>query len=460
MKVTNLIQQIEELKQQIDQHDRLPEEVLKKINYKFRLDWNYYSNRMEGGTLTPEETRSVMIGNVTVENKPLKDLLEMKGHDEIVRQLLKIGKGERRLSEKRIKEIHKAIITEEDDSNMKKQIGKWKEQPNEIINYKGEKFEFASPEEVAEKVHTLLNNVNAKLDAFFRGKKDAQHPLFIASDFHLDYLSIHPFFDGNGRTARILTNLILISCGYPPVIIKDEEKEGYYKTLADIQAYGGDRTFLYSLMGKTLLRSLELVKDAIEGKDLDESGDLEKRLLLLDQLTVSEDEKTIKLTKKELGLKEAFYNPILPVTRALIKQFRKVKPHFTENFLNFSINSNGGTIQPHQDPEEILPAHLASNNVLSGADLNEYKLDLGHQYFKKGGVNAFHVWWEIVIRFENTRFEVYLNRHQQPSFKKLYHQILNTEEIENIAKQYLKYALDKIDENLERIENDNSYEND
>ena len=354
MKLTELIQQIDELKQQIDEHGKLPEEVLKKVNYKFRLDWNYYSNRMEGGTLTREETRSVMIGSVSVEGKPLRDLLEMKGHDDVVLEILNIGTGESRISEKRIKEVHKAIITEEDDPEKKRQIGEWKEQPNEIINYKGEKFGFASPEEVAEKMHTLLNNVNAKLDAFFRGKKEAQHPLFIASDFHLDYLSIHPFYDGNGRTARIFTNLIFISCGCPPVIIKDEEKQGYYKTLADIQAYGGDRTFLYSFMGKILLRSMELVKDAIEGKDLEEPEDLKKRLQLLQQLTESEDEKTIKITKKELDLKKAFHNLIFPVSNKLFEQFKKVAPHFSENFLNFSINSKGGTIQPYEDPEEIL----------------------------------------------------------------------------------------------------------
>ena len=456
MKVTDLIQQIEELKQQIDEHGRLPEEVLKKVNYKFRLDWNYYSNRMEGGTLTREETRSVMIGNVSVEGKPLRDLLEMKGHDDVVRQILNIGKGERRISERRIKEVHKAIIKEDDGPDMNLQIGEWKEQPNEIINYKGEKFGFASPEEVAEKMHALLNNVNAKLDVFFAKKSGAEHPLFIASDFHLDYLSIHPFFDGNGRTARIFTNLILISCGYPPVIIKDEEKEGYNKTLADIQAYGGDRTFLYSLLGKALLRSMKLVLDAIEGKDLEEPSDLDKRLQLLKQLTDAESEDSIKLTKQELGLKEAFYNSILPVTNALLKPSKEVRPFFSENYINFSINSKGGTIQPHQDPEEILAPHLASHNILNGADLQEYKLELGHQHFKKGGVNAFHIWWEIIIRFESTRYDIYLNRNNQPAYKKLYHQILSSREIEAIASQYLKYALDEIDKNLERINNDNS----
>ncbi|UJH90562.1 Fic family protein [Antarcticibacterium sp. 1MA-6-2] len=451
MKVTNLIEQIEGLKQQIDVHGKLPEEVLKKVNYKFRLDWNYYSNRMEGGTLTRDETRSVMIGNVSVEGKPLKDVLEMNGHDEVVREILNIGSGKSRLSEKRIIEVHKAIIKEDNDPDKKRQIGNWKEQPNEIINYKGEKINFTSPEEVQEEMHRLLNRTNADLDAFFNKKKDAKHPLFIASDFHVDYVSIHPFFDGNGRTARIFTNLILISCGYPPVVIKDEEKEGYYKTLADIQAYGGDREFFYDLMGKVLLRSTRLVLDAIEGKDLEEPGDLEKRLQLLKQLAEAEDEETIKLTNRQIKSKEVLYEIIAPVSKSLLKPFRKVAPLFSENYFKISINSKGGMLQPQEDLEDFLISHFSSQSIFDGSDLNEYKLELGHQYFKKGGVNAFHVWWEAIIRFESTRFEVYINRSNQPAYKKLYHQIVSTEEVNSIAEGYLKYILDEIDRNLEQI---------
>src|SRR5689334_15305184 len=116
--------QIDQLQQKINAYGELSSEVKKKINYKFRLDWNYYSNTMEGNTLTIDETRSVMVGNITVDGKPIKDVLEMKGHDEVIANILKIGKGELRISEKRILDIHKGIMHEEDESN-KKKIGKW-----------------------------------------------------------------------------------------------------------------------------------------------------------------------------------------------------------------------------------------------------------------------------------------------------------------------------------------------
>ena len=176
MSYTEKRNQIDTLQQKINAHGELSPEVKKKINYKFRLDWNYYSNSMEGNTLTMDETRSVMVGNLTVGGKPIKDVLEIKGHDEVISDMLKIGKGELRLSEKRIKEIHKGIMYEEDKEKEKK-IGVWKTDPNYVINYKGEKFEFAAPADVPEKMHDLLNKTNAAIDAILQNKKGAPHPI-------------------------------------------------------------------------------------------------------------------------------------------------------------------------------------------------------------------------------------------------------------------------------------------
>lgn len=120
------------LQEKINAHGALRAEVKKKVNYKFRLEWNYHSNSMEGNTLTKEETRSVMVGNLTVGGKPIRDVMEMKGHDDIVSEIFRIGKGDLRLSEKRIKEIHKAIMHEEDELKRAK-IGVWKPEPNYVL---------------------------------------------------------------------------------------------------------------------------------------------------------------------------------------------------------------------------------------------------------------------------------------------------------------------------------------
>ncbi|MGB1316484.1 MAG: hypothetical protein ACPG4Y_10715, partial [Chitinophagales bacterium] len=98
MKLTEQIEILEQNRFLIESYGKLELDVLNKINYKFRLDWNYYSNKMEGGTLTKAETRSVMVQNIDIKGKPFKDVAEMQGHDSVVLDVLKIGKGELRIS--------------------------------------------------------------------------------------------------------------------------------------------------------------------------------------------------------------------------------------------------------------------------------------------------------------------------------------------------------------------------
>ena len=90
--------------------------------------------------------------------------------------------------------------------------------------------------------------------------------------FNLDYISIHPFYDGNGRTGRILTNLILISHGYPPLYIKEAERSAYYQYLGDIQGYGGSPDVFFGYMAGLIIRSQQLVLDAMAGKNIEEQA--------------------------------------------------------------------------------------------------------------------------------------------------------------------------------------------
>lgn len=93
MSLEKKIKNVDTLKEQIDAHGEFSDDLLKRINYRFRLDLNFYSNSIEGNTLTRFETKSVMTGNITIEGKPLKDLLEMKKHDQVVQDILKMGRG-------------------------------------------------------------------------------------------------------------------------------------------------------------------------------------------------------------------------------------------------------------------------------------------------------------------------------------------------------------------------------
>ncbi|WP_439695585.1 Fic family protein [Mucilaginibacter sp. AW1-7] len=274
------LQEIDSLQAAIQERGPIPVSLLNKINYKLRLEWNYTSNSMEGNSLTKRETRTVMVNNLEVNGKPIKDVMEIRSHDKVITTIMKMGKGELNISESRIKEIHKGIMYEEDAEKLK-YVGQWKSTDNYMLNFDGERYDFTPHAEVPERMHELVNWINSEKEKIERSKKDAAHPALLAFKFQIDYLTIHPFYDGNGRTARILSNLILISYGFPPLYIKENEKQNYYRYLTDIQGGGGEPDLFYEFMAGLLLRSLQITIDTLDGKDVEETDDFVKEIQLL-----------------------------------------------------------------------------------------------------------------------------------------------------------------------------------
>lgn len=435
--------QVDLLQQKIYSQGELSADVKKKINYKFRLDWNYYSNSMEGNTLTMDETRSVMVGNLTVGGKPIKDVLEIKGHDEVINEMLKIGKGDARLSEKRIKDIHKAIMHEEDES-LKKKIGVWKSDPNYVINYKGERFDFAPPAEVPERMHNLLNKTNAAIDAIQQNKNNAPHPLDIALQFHLDYVIIHPFYDGNGRTARILTNLLLISFGYPPFWVKTNERSIYNQYIGDIQGYGGSPDLFFEFAANMILRSQQLVLDAIEGKELEEPDDIDKRIAMLDRKLEGMNE-AVQKTKNEEVLQEILKAVVEPLFKKVFEKILKLSPLFASTEFSYFIDGSGGVHGNFNDMiDDIEIGWEQKKGNIRNIDLHIYLSKL-----KKLGTKAFDVSSDIKINFENHKYQIILQNDE--TIDHLYHQIPTLKKIDEIASRLVNMMFDRIEEQVKRI---------
>lgn len=439
----NLINKIEQNQKTIESYGKIDLAVLNKINYKLRLDWNYYSNRMEGGTLTRAETRSVMVQNINVKGKPFKDVAEMQGHDNVVLDVLKIVKGELRISEKRIKEIHKAIMFES-DTEKAKQIGVWKTEANEIINYRSEKVDFAVPSEVAEEIHTLLNKTNAELDKYFTGKSK-KHVIEIATEFHINFLTIHPFYDGNGRVARILTNLILISCSYPVIIIKEKEKKSYYNLLADIQCYGGNKDLLEDFFSERLIESQQLVIYAIEGKDIDEKDDLDKKLEMLKKEVEAIDKEEIKEKLSEEVFYEMVKDWIKPLFVELVKTTIKFNEFYTEpnHHINFKLNESISSVSFKENPDySMLFIKSTKGNKNLKIENGKVAFSTFFGQFKKGGHYESGCNYRIDIFIEMYSYHIelqYFDNTAKDRLKKVYdkrllHQGLSKEEIKEINK--------------------------
>lgn len=458
MALEETLKKIDELQSKINSHGKLSNDVLNKINYKFRLEWNYHSNAMEGNSLTKEETRSVMIDNVTVDGKPLKDVMEVRGHDGIITDILKIGKGELRLSEKRIKDIHRAIMREDDPQQALK-IGEWKTNENHLINYKGEKFDFAAPADVPEKMHELLNWLNAKYDEIISKKKGVIHPALLALEFHLRYVTIHPFYDGNGRTSRILMNLILIMLGYPPVIVKVSDKGEYGRYLADIQGYGGNPDLFYEFMAKLLIKSQELVLTAIEGGDIDEPDDLDKKILLLEKNLSGIDPDNELKEKFSIDLFLKIYDGwITDLLKEIIPTIQKFNKFFTGTQHHISMGFSS-TQFVNNIPELIIDQFKSSVESRE----NQFNSEGGELYIRaffgnliKGGVNTFGCNYEITIKFEHFKYSLLIDEfnngkgRRQRVFipERLLHKPLTIEEINALNKlfgetiyQHIEYHL-------------------
>lgn len=443
MSYTEKRKQSDLLQEKIERHGELSSEVKRKIQYKFRLDWNYYSNSMEGNTLTMEETRSVMVGNLTVGGKPIKDVLEMKGHDDVVQEILKIGKGQLRLSESRIKEIHRGIMHEEDESKRLK-IGAWKTEPNYILNYKGERFDFVAPSEVPERMHDLLNKTNAALDALSRNEKDAPHPLDVAFRFHLDYVLIHPFYDGNGRTARILTNLLLIALGYPPFWVKTTERSIYNQYIADIQGYGGNPDLFYAFTTDLIIRSQQFILDAIEGRELTEPDDLDKELQQIELKLKSQQEEVIKRSPELIN--QLFEQSIKPLSDALYEKLTKFNNFFSE----FSISTFADGQGKNGDKEvlnTVLPEYFKKDGV------REVSINYQWGGFNRSGADTFWLSCSLNIRLDSFDYMIDIDQmpERTPGKKKLYSQQLTSQEIETIVNNCSNKTLARMKQRYKEI---------
>ncbi|MBE0392162.1 Fic family protein [Flavobacterium sp. PL002] len=458
MSYTNIKAKLDRIKDKIIQNGKLSKEQINKINNKFRLEWNFNSNSMEGNTLTIEETRSVMVGNLDVHQKPIKDVLEMKGHDVVISDILKIGKGELRLSEKRIKDIHAGIMHEENPEK-KLNIGQWKTIANEIINPKGEKYLFVAPELVPDRMHDLLNRTNAAIDAFQSNSKKAPHPIDIALQFHLEYLEIHPFYDGNGRTARILTNLILIALGYTPFWISKTERSVYYNYISDIQSYGGDKEAFFKFISGLVERSEQMVLDVIEGKDIEEEDDVEKELEILKRQLKTKNDNV--LAKSNEAIKELYDNSFRKLFEQLIEKTKKFDDMFVEKkFQSSAVGNrswNRGIEYFDAFFENLYEEKSNSVDNSFGEEpkykkIDELRLSISYNGFKHDGTNTFGRYTSVFIMFQEYYYIINetnsSNTEKDYFYKKLYSDPLDEEEIKVIVNKLTKTLLEEIKEGI------------
>lgn len=206
---------IDSLKEAIDEHRPITKALAKSLQEKLIVEWTYHSNAIEGNTLTLSETKVVLEG-MTIGGKSMVEHLEAINHREAILFVEDLIVHNDPLSEWNIKNIHALILKEIDNAN----AGKYR---NENVVISGAKHIPPKHYEIGDLMQKLISEYHNEWKAF--------HPVIRATLIHGEFVKIHPFVDGNGRTSRLLLNFELMKNGYPPIIIKKEERSSYYDVL-------------------------------------------------------------------------------------------------------------------------------------------------------------------------------------------------------------------------------------
>lgn len=246
----------------LDKYRPLPPELVSNLDDWFRVELTYTSNAIEGNTLTRRETAVVIEKGLTVGGKSLKEHLEATNHAHalnFVNSLIK--KKSSALTLKEVLMIHSIILKGIDDGN----AGYFRRVP---VRISGSAVVMPNPRKVPELMDDFL--------AWLKSKPNL-HPVVLAGEAHYRLVTIHPFVDGNGRTARLLMNLLLMMAGYPPAIIRKRDRIAYISALEKAQL-GGSKADYEKIITKAVDRSLDIYLKAIKGKSI--IGDIDKDDLL------------------------------------------------------------------------------------------------------------------------------------------------------------------------------------
>jgi Fic family protein len=238
-----LFQRIDEKKKRLDSLRPLPKEAIQQLLQDIRLRHTYNSDAIEGNTLTLQETRLVLEEGITIGGKSLKDHVEARNDAEAFDLMIQMVKTKTPITQDAIQRLHEAVT-----KGLLTDAGKYRTTNVRIAG------SLISPPDYS-KIVSLM-------DEFVKqAKKETTHPIRTAAFLHHELSRIHPFVDGNGRVARLLTNLYLMQYGYPPVIVKKTDRRRYYQSLQ--QADRGDllpfNRFLASLVHESLMLYLSSV---------------------------------------------------------------------------------------------------------------------------------------------------------------------------------------------------------
>lgn len=424
--MSRALDQVDALQKQILALQPIPKERQQVIDKKFRLEFNYNSNHMEGNTLTYGETELLLIFEDTKGNHSIREYDEMRNHD-VAYKLIEewAADRERSLTEQNIKNLNEIILVRPfwkeaitPDGQLTRRlikIGNYKEHPNSVRLQNGEMFHYTSPTDTPIEMANLME--------WYRLEEKNLHPVTLATMLHYKLVRIHPFDDGNGRVARLLMNYVLLRNEFPPVIIKSKDKTNYLLALRSADV--GDYESLIEYVAEQLIWSQQIIIKGSRGEKIDEIGDFEKRLRFLKSRLNTDMDSQVRVIKSKESIIAAWDLAIFPLFQKLELTLSKLSVLFksTTREINAVTTSH---IWAQMNQLTQVKSKLAS------ADYIPNRLDFNYNFAELRKSEKLNVSVRVFVLFHANVYEVRSEAVSLP-LTKLYDESFSSDEVEFIT---------------------------
>lgn len=458
------IKELEALKAKLDSKRPLSPDLEKRVLQKLRLDWNYNTNAIEGNSFTRGETITLLMEGITAKGKPLKDALDIKGHNRAIDFMMQMLKEERPISESDIRGLHKIVLGEDYENpaitneglTTSKRVhpGKYKTAPNHVKTATGEIHYYASVEDTPAKMQELVQWYKEAVEL------PEVNPVVLASLFHHKFVAIHPFDDGNGRMTRLLTNFILLKFGYPVSVIKKDKRLEYYGALS--QADNGEVIPIIEMVAETVRESLEIYLKATDGKNISEIDDLDKEIELF--VKGFDKENILKETKQQKLLIHVYDKIVIPFLNEFLRYSNKIdnlfysveksivrgnekivldnKVYLTHDTgVNFS--RNNFYIANNEDYDYVSRMNDNVSDIKDGFKISEVN-SLGFHIFWKGFLkNKTQDNYDFRLSIQFGEYQYYFKSNGNLIYSNYYTEVPNDDEINNTISAIFKEIIIK-----------------
>jgi len=238
-------------KKRLDSLRPLPPALVVRLKEQLAIEYTYNSNAIEGNTLTLRETRLVIEEGITVGGKSMVEVLEARNHPEAIRFVESLVAARSEIDEDAVIRLHKLVML-----NVAEDAGRYR---TTGVRITGAVFTPPPSSEVRPRMIELLK--------WLRENPDEYTPIELAAVLHHGFVRIHPFTEGNGRTARLLMNAILLKAGYPFIaIVPKRDRAKYLRTL--VEADLGNASAFVNFMARCVERALDMYLDALEEPEI------------------------------------------------------------------------------------------------------------------------------------------------------------------------------------------------